>query len=350
MVKIGSLFSGIGGLELGLEQAGVGEVVFQAEIDPFCRTVLAKHWPDVKRFDDVFKVDGPRVDLICGGAPCQPVSVAGARKGKDDERWLWPEYARIVRDLEPSWVVVENVPGLRTLGLLDVLRDLAALGFDADWTTLSAADCGAPHLRRRLFLVASHPERVQLRLEPGWLGRACRAGAAQLVRDGVQGLVADTDDEGEPQPGRSLAVERGRAGDGGEEVADTNSGAGGEGRAVGGGWASRSDEDARPGSSSGGVGKTLADPDGSRREGSVQQPHEGRSGSVELGSTRPPLPRLGGVADGVSAWLDGSWEYGTPRTAVGVEGRQARLKSLGNAVVPACAYVVGRAIVEACGV
>lgn len=183
-MRIGSLFSGIGGLELGLERAGLGHVVWQVENDPYCRAVLAKHWADVERFEDVreFHPTGP-VDVLCGGFPCQPWSVAGKQRGEADKRHLWPEFARIIDEAQPAIVVGENVPGLRTRGLRPMLADLAHLGFDAEWATIGAVDFGAPHIRRRLFVVASHPERVQLRHEPGWLIRSCRAAAAPVPRD-----------------------------------------------------------------------------------------------------------------------------------------------------------------------
>lgn len=159
MLTVGSLFSGIGGLDLGLERAGM-QVKWQVEIDDYCNKVLEKHWPDVTRYRDVRTVgDGlEHVDLICGGFPCQPVSVAGKRKGKDDERWLWPEYIRIVRQVKPRWVVVENVPGLLSMDngrlFAGILRDLSESGYDASWDCIPAAAFGAPHLRYRLFLVA----------------------------------------------------------------------------------------------------------------------------------------------------------------------------------------------------
>jgi hypothetical protein len=129
-LRIGSLFSGVGGLELGLERAGLGHVVWQVEKDAHCRAVLARHWPDVERHEDVreFRAAAGSVDLICGGFPCQPWSVAGKRRGADDERHLWPEFARIIEEARPAWVVGENVPGLRTRGLRGVLADLARLG------------------------------------------------------------------------------------------------------------------------------------------------------------------------------------------------------------------------------
>lgn len=182
-LRIGSLFSGIGGLELDLERAGLGHVVWQVEIDPFCRDVLARHWPEVVRYEDVRSIRAATVapvDIVCGGFPCQDVSLAGKRAGLAGERsGLWSEFRRIVEELAPSIVVIENVLGLRTSGLPRVLADLADLGFDAEWSDLSAADVGAPHLRRRLFLVATDPERIDLRIEPGWLGRACREASAE---------------------------------------------------------------------------------------------------------------------------------------------------------------------------
>lgn len=155
-MRVGSLFSGIGGLDLGLERAGM-RIVWQVEIDPFCRTVLEKHWPHVPKYGDIRQIRGEElepVDLIAGGFPCQPVSVAGKKRGQEDERWLWPEFARIIRAVRPQYVLVENVPGLLVRGMGDVLGDLAALGYDAEWTLLSAENFGFPHKRERIFIVA----------------------------------------------------------------------------------------------------------------------------------------------------------------------------------------------------
>lgn len=153
-----SLFTGIGGLDLGLERAGM-TVVGQVEIDPWCRKVLAKHWPEVPRHDDVRTAvewwgDRRAPDLVAGGFPCQPVSQAGKKKAQADSRWLWPAFARIVRDLGPRYVLVENVPGLLARGMGDVLGDLASLGYDAEWDCVPAAFVGAPHIRNRVWIVA----------------------------------------------------------------------------------------------------------------------------------------------------------------------------------------------------
>ncbi|WP_246248017.1 DNA cytosine methyltransferase [Micromonospora maritima] len=173
-----SLFAGIGGLDLGLERAGM-RVVGQVEIDAFCRSVLARHWPEVPCHDDVRTAARwwrsrrrPAVHVVAGGFPCQPVSDAGRKLAQEDERWLWPEMAEVIAAVRPTWVVGENVPGLRTRGLADVLRDLDRLGYRARAGYISACEMGAPHPRKRLFVLA-HAEG-----EGRCPGRPQRRGAA----------------------------------------------------------------------------------------------------------------------------------------------------------------------------
>lgn len=156
-MRIGSLFSGIGGLELGLEMAGVGHTVWQVEIDPFCRKVLAKHWPDVERFEDVQTCENlPEVDIVCGGFPCQDVSSAGKRAGIDGPKsGLWREFARIVGQCKPRFVIVENVASGKPRWLPKVRQDLHLLGYGSTAVALSAFDVGAKHLRKRIFVIAN---------------------------------------------------------------------------------------------------------------------------------------------------------------------------------------------------
>lgn len=157
-----SLFAGIGGIDLGLERAGMS-CVAQVEWNEYCQSVLQKHWPNVRKFRDVRdfgidKWDGPPVDVIAGGFPCQPHSMAGRRGGSEDERDMWGEYARIIGEFRPRWIVAENVPAVlssddgRYFG--NVLSDLAEIGYDATWNCISAAMLGYPHQRDRLFIVA----------------------------------------------------------------------------------------------------------------------------------------------------------------------------------------------------
>ena len=137
------------------------------EVDPYCRRVLAKHWPEVPCYDDVrsltaerLRADGISVDVICGGFPCQDISRAGTGAGMDGERsGLWREFARLIRELRPSYALVENVAALLDGELGTVLRDLSECGFDAEWSTVSACSLGAPHMRQRVFVVA-HPNGV----------------------------------------------------------------------------------------------------------------------------------------------------------------------------------------------
>lgn len=155
---IGSLFSGIGGLDLAAHWAGFTTAWF-VEREPFCQKVLANHWPGVPIHSDVFEChDLPHVDVIVGGFPCQPFSVAGSRKGTADERYLLPEMLRIIREVKPYAVLFENVPGFPSLNdgaeFKYLLRTLAEMGFDAEWGHLRASDCGAPHQRERWFCVA----------------------------------------------------------------------------------------------------------------------------------------------------------------------------------------------------
>ena len=163
MMNLLSLFSGIGGFELGLERSGGFKTVAQCEIDPYCRAVLKKHWPEVPCYDDIrtltaetLRRDGIAVDAICGGFPCQDVSFAGKRAGLDGERsGLWGEYSRLVRELRPRFVIVENTPGLLSLGMGRVLGDLAAFGYDCFWDSIPALAVGAPHERYRVWIVAN---------------------------------------------------------------------------------------------------------------------------------------------------------------------------------------------------
>lgn len=165
-LRVLSLFAGIGGFDLGLERAGM-KVVAQCEIDPFCRRVLAKHWPEVPCYEDVrdltaerLAADGVgRIDLICGGFPCQDASLAkvanGDRTGTDGDRTgLYRHIIRLAADLRPSFMLLENVPGLLSSGFGHVLGDLAALGYDAEWDCIPACLLGLPHRRDRVWIVA----------------------------------------------------------------------------------------------------------------------------------------------------------------------------------------------------
>jgi DNA (cytosine-5)-methyltransferase 1 len=291
-LRVLDLFSGIGGFSLGFERAGMQTAGF-CEIDPYCRQVLAKHWPGVPCHDDVKTLDvRSGIDVVCGGFPCQDISVAGRNAGIDGPRsGLWRDMLRIVRQVAPQWVVIENVPALRARGLDQVLGTLAALGYDAEWHCIPAAAIGAPHRRDRVWVVA-HADSGGWREQGHERGAAGRAAARQPVNGGT-GLAHahDTRLEGWRQP---LLSQRAL-----ECVA-------------------------------------------------------GQGSALWLGGARNRFePGMGRVDDGLSEGLDRNcrpaeyWEQDTPRTvAKGLPERRRRLIALGNAIVPQIAELIGRAIVE----
>lgn len=340
-MKLGSLFSGIGGLDLGVEAATGARTVWQVERDEWCRGILARHWPDAVRYDDVCKVgeELERVDIIAGGFPCQDVSVAGKRAGLTggQRSGLWREYARIVRVVRPRFVFVENVAGLLSMEFGHVLGDLAALGYDAEWAVFRASDAGAPHRRERVFVLA--------------MADACgddaeRLGGPSFV-DGSRGAA-----QGE-------ARERQRRGDtarGGSEdrgVADAavllRDGCDDHARR------GREGVNALPQSGNGRHDGNVADalcaglPRHGRPSGTRQEYADHR-----VDGRRCAEPRVGRGADGLSHGLDAHrWpagrgeaqhEWESPHVAQGVHERRQRLKALGNAVVPQQAALAWRVL------
>lgn len=161
-LTVGSLFAGVGGIELGLEWTGGFETVWQVESDRYATQILERHWPHVRRWGDVRTfppqpISEWRCDVLTAGFPCQPVSDAGHKKVRGDKRWLWDEVPRIFRALRPRWILLENVTGLLSRGFDAVLADLAASGFDAEWDCIPAAAFGTPHRRYRVFILAYPP-------------------------------------------------------------------------------------------------------------------------------------------------------------------------------------------------
>lgn len=258
-MKIGSLFSGIGGLELGLEMVGLGPVLWQVEIDPFCRRVLAKHWPHATRFEDVTRPrDYPYVDLICGGSPCQDFSSLGKGRGIGGDRsGLWYHYARVVAQVEPEFVLVENVASGLSRWLHHIRHHLHVLGYRTRALRIGAEDVGAPHVRRRIFVIASRVSPRRRRPDAPARARGLRAAPS----DGSRGAPAHAGSV-------SSAVEQ----EGGPRLA--------------GAW------------------------------------NGGRDG-------RAPVSAIRGMDDGLSGQLDA-----------------ARKRALGNAVMPQCAAVAGRVILQ----
>ena len=306
--KVLDLFSGIGGFSLGLERAGMRTVAF-CEIEPFPRAVLAKHWPHVPCYDDVrtltaerLAADGIAVDVICGGFPCQDISFAGLGAGLAGERsGLWSEYARLIRELRPRYVIVENVAALLSRGLGDVLGDLAEIGYGAWWDCIPASAIGAPHRRDRLWLVAY----------PG----------------------------GEQHEGRGLAIRRQIASQlFGTAMADAAGDGRGEGRADGRGRTKGSEPQQGAGPNERRDDAPLADAFSERGRGRLDT----RQDAIHADARR----------EAVGAGGNGGWwavEPDVGRVAHGVPARSHRLRGLGNAVVPQIPEIIARAILSSEG-
>jgi DNA (cytosine-5)-methyltransferase 1 len=316
------LFSGVGAFGLGLERAGMRVVAF-CERDLFCRRVLAKHWPAVPIYDDVrtltaarLAADGIAVDVVCGGWPCQDISVAGNGAGLAGERsGLWSEFARILGEVRPRHAIMENVAALLGRGLGDVLGDLAALGYDCEWHCIPASDVGAPHRRDRVWIIA-HAERGAVRDEqqrmPGGRPRGVRdQGQAEPGDDGAARSMAHADGGGRGRLG--LAQYGGQQGASGDEP----DGCGATGRRNG----------------------QMADAGGARLSLPEREPvltawrwAQGRA-VAERGWWRVE-PDVGRVVDGPAARVD----------------RRPRLAALGNSLVPDIPEIIGRALLAQEGI
>jgi DNA (cytosine-5)-methyltransferase 1 len=195
--RIGSLFSGYAGLDIGLRNVVGGSTAWFSEYDDAPSRVLAHHWPNTPNLGDVTLIDWAQVEpveILTGGYPCQPFSLIGNRKGTDDARHLWPHFAAAIRSLRPKLAILENVRGHLSLGLDTVLRDLAGLGYDAEWVCVRASDVGAPHQRERLFAVA-YPADESGRFRHRDDLQAWRT-ARRQPQDARAGLAADADDLG----------------------------------------------------------------------------------------------------------------------------------------------------------
>ncbi|MGG1669968.1 DNA cytosine methyltransferase [Paenibacillus sp. NRS-1783] len=380
-----SLFSGIGGIDLACLWAGIRTIAF-CECEPFPRAVLAKQFPGVPIYDDVCTLTAARlkedgllgpgrtIDLISAGYPCQPFSNAGKRKGTEDDRHLWPQVARLLREIRPRWFIGENVAGHISLGLDDVLAELESIGYTGQAFVIPSAAVGAPHRRDRVFIVA-YTDSIVHSSEQGCAARSDGEKDSEQWEHLFCGpgnesdLVAYTDQQHEYDGGHRASTLRG------ERSESTNVQAGtshvvhttGEGLPQ---WrqsgfhATRAEAGAGMESESQRSGQDVAN---THLQG-VERPALSRSYRWSRSKSRNQFTggfntgrrggttqsRMGRVLDGLSARLDQhQWPAGLgqpqhdwepPRTAAGVKNRVGRLKALGNAVNPLQIYPVVAAI------
>jgi DNA (cytosine-5)-methyltransferase 1 len=365
-LKLLDLFSGIGGFSLGLERTGGFETVAFCEYDEKAQKVLKKHWPDVPIYKDVRTLDyDGTVDIITGGYPCQPFSVAGKRKGTEDDRHLWPSMFSLIKKHKPNWVIGENVAGHINMGLDSVLIDLESEGYTVRTFLIPAVAINAPHRRDRVWIVANADNSGNRASEPKdnteWQTKnKGREGKSQHRVSGSCEIVADTESKrkhGE-YGGNSSKARKDECGDDKPYsrsehsptiVANTRHGTGrdnqprifGEngGRELQEGVGSSSTVKV---AGSGQARETMADTNSTSRA----------RGGVSIGIQTPlELDSISKCKRGEITENSGHWgiEPSVGRVANGIPRRMDRLKQLGNAVVPQIPEIIGNAILEAEG-
>ncbi len=316
-LKVLDLFSGIGGFSLGLERTCGFETVAFCEIEEYPQKVLAKHWPNVPIFDDVRKLDATglgRIDCVVGGFPCQPWSLAGKRKGTEDNRDLWPEMLRVITDAQPQWVIGENVRGFinEPMGLERSISDLENAGYKVQSFVIPACGVDAPHRRDRVWIIAHRDNAEQCDGE-----RTIRQGRGNNT-GGVCETKPDTSLENTGhRRGRDVGATKGRQRLSGERASDTSA-------------PSRPSEQR----------EALAN--------AMQLTMEGNGESGEqVSDLRQCDKQIEGGQTPIRERRYWAAEPGLGRVANGVPNRSHRLKGLGNAVVPQIPEMIGRAILEA---
>ena len=353
-ITFGSLFAGIGGIDLGFERCGM-ECKWQVEINDYAQKVLAKHWPTVHRESDIRECSArnlERVDIIAGGFPCQDISYAGLGAGLDGERsGLFFEAIRLVRELQPRAVVLENVAALLTRGLDRVLGTLAEIGYDAEWHCIPAAYVGAPHIRDRVFVIglqrmAQYTNSINecsIRKHAKLKSNATASGNCYRKNPLQDSDVSDSRCSRVQQRRSDCQIEQGSGVMGGifrdgapkepvaknEALADTTSNR----------WQQRQ-QDGRGGQKGASKGQECRS--GGGGEASANANSEGlekRQGQDAIGAGQDGRPELGR-----SEWWAVEPDVG--RVAHGIPARVDRLRGLGNAVVPQVAELVGKMVLH----
>lgn len=319
-LKILDLCSGIGGFSLGLEATGGFETIAFCEFDPFCQKVLNKHWPEVPIYNDLKEISKdeetirniPEHDLICGGIPCQPFSVAGKQKGKEDDRHLWPFMFKIIEQKKPTWVIVENVGGFVNVALDDVCLDLEAEGYATQSFIIPACGVEAPHRRDRIWIIGKYTSesRQSLVNSDSFRSHEHKEAEKESSRRGAEATTTTTS----------------------EDVADSEGFSCDERE-----YRNNSKEKQKKRNARGQSGN-VADSNSERLQGGEEaRDFRGEGEEAEQFSTRY-----------IEFFEQNYWriEPRVGRVANGIPNRVDRLKSLGNAIVPQIIYHIGLAILK----
>mgnify|MGYP003649061082 CR=1 FL=1 len=371
-MKVIDLFSGIGGFSLGLESTGGFETVQFVEYDKWCQKVLAKNFPGVPITGDIKDYEGQRADVVTGGFPCQPFSVAGKRKGTEDDRHLWPEMLRVIKACKPRWVIGENVRNLTSIqeGMVfqQVCTDLENEGYEVQSFIIPASAVEAPHQRYRVWIVGWKPdssdECQKQKVQEGKNPKPCGNGRTRDVAnsDIRESRSTDESESRKEKQFESCTNNTGQRGnvansESNQEVSELRT--------------TESEHDkgnSRMESTSSGnrqsVGETeqdVANTKVSDRYAHEINSEHGKSKAQEIPGNRSSLSGesseqslelgLGGMVDGLSKRLDRhegfDREPNISKVATGQKDRVNRLKGLGNSIVPQIAHQIGLAILEA---
>lgn len=344
LTSIDLFAGGVGGFTIAAELAGF-TTIGQVENDEYNIALLEKHWPNVPRWRDIRSVTAEEVrrttgierpTLIVGGPPCQPASYAGKRRGAADDRWLWPEALRLVAELQPSWVCFENPLGILSMGIDDILAELEGMQYEARPVVLPASAVGAPHQRLRVFILG-HSRRSGCKWKPrGWAAPQSSDGYVQPTSQ----TMANDNNARSGTPGSNIDASRAQSNEGRNR--QLHSGTSGCGEIVA--DASTSIDEWWNELEATGERQTPSHATGSGR--SQRTPSEG---------TRPTQSGLGGLPDGIAAWMDRPWPalrdeeqkaWEPPRCALGIQNRMYRIRALGNAVVWKQCYPILKGIAD----
>jgi DNA (cytosine-5)-methyltransferase 1 len=324
-MKIIDLFSGIGGFSLGLEATGGFETIQFVENEPWCQKILAKNFPGVPIAGDIREYDGQKADIVVGGFPCQPFSVAGKRKGTNDDRHLWPEMLRVIKACKPRWVIGENVRNLTSIqdGMVfeQVCTDLEEQGYEVQSFVIPASAVNAPHQRYRVWIVAYSENRGREQTE--WKRRqglergSYDSGGIETERQEVVRDVANTQCDGLTSTKERGSIE--------ETVREESQG---QNRTL----------DSQGASDLSETKGNVANSKISERDALQTNREYGEASPQEVFRDRSCIQRQ-------TSWW--SFEPNVGRVAHGIPDRVDRLKGLGNAIVPQIAYQIGLAILQA---